>query len=101
MPKINSVPRISVAIVGGLLLTVSALCFGSGGGSLRSPMPSPGDQAVDAYNTGVKEVSRAQSYESDAAKRSVTARLERPRNIIKPPPAHPRENFSGIVVAAR
>jgi tetratricopeptide (TPR) repeat protein len=61
-----------------LLASIGSICFASGGasmgaGSMRSggvgsAVHSPQDQAIDAYNYGVKEIGRAKENESDAAK---------------------------------
>jgi tetratricopeptide (TPR) repeat protein len=59
-----------------LLTTGCSLCFASGGaampagsmvGNMGSPR-SPQEQAVDAYNTGVKDIGKAKDDESDAVK---------------------------------
>jgi tetratricopeptide (TPR) repeat protein len=58
------------------LVSAYSSCFASGGGAMGS-MPSggmgstarsPHEQAVDAYNYGVKDVGKAKENESDAAK---------------------------------
>jgi tetratricopeptide (TPR) repeat protein len=61
-----------------LLAVGSASCFASGGapmhggptggGNSSSAPRSPHDQAVDAYNAGVRDVGKAKDYENDAAK---------------------------------
>jgi tetratricopeptide (TPR) repeat protein len=62
-----------------VLATGSATCFASAGGSmgkgsmgggqnLNSMPRSPQDEAVDAYNAGVRDVGKAKDYENDAAK---------------------------------
>jgi tetratricopeptide (TPR) repeat protein len=59
----------------------ASACFASGGdsmgggsmpaGGMRGSAPrTPQDQAIDAYNSGVKDVGRAKDEESDAAKAS-------------------------------